>query len=84
MHGLRPSGSKHESLALLSGRACSQNLLDVVLESFVEHAISLVKNGKVAAAEVYRAIRHEVLQAPRSGHNNVGTTVDQRSLVILG
>lgn len=84
LHGHGPGGGEHEGLALLARGAAAENLLDVVLEALVEHAVGLVEDDKLGAGQHDGVVGHEVLEAAGRSDNDVGAAANQRALVVLG
>ncbi|KAI6750232.1 hypothetical protein HG531_007497 [Fusarium graminearum] len=86
-----PSGLKnlnalceHECLALLARRARAENHLNILLETLVKHTVGLVKNGEGRVAKIDSSIGHEIFKTTGCCDNDVSTTVEEVSLVILG
>ena len=78
---LRHRGREHDGLTCV--RQIARNLLDVVRESHIEHAVGLIEDEERHIAEIGIAHRQMAEEASRSGDYHIGTETETLQFLIV-
>mmetsp|Transcript_7824 Transcript_7824/g.18175 ORF Transcript_7824/g.18175 Transcript_7824/m.18175 type:complete len:348 (+) Transcript_7824:597-1640(+) len=89
LHGLGPGRSEHQCLTTTHARAESKDLLNLWLETHVQHPVSLVENRVLHLGHADRGVAaarwlEEIVETARGRHNDVASSPHRTELIGLG
>mmetsp|Transcript_112203 Transcript_112203/g.257111 ORF Transcript_112203/g.257111 Transcript_112203/m.257111 type:complete len:220 (-) Transcript_112203:549-1208(-) len=79
---LGPCGSEHDHLPLLCGRKLTEDRVNLVAESFLQHEVSLVQHHKMGLGRPENTLLHKIKHPPRRPHHDVWILLQRISLRI--